>query len=85
MDNRPGYYVHLEQILMELVARVVSRPRTTLLEPPVPRELVQNVLDAFKQHSALHIDQAARSCVYRIAVSSSLFLSPNFRTRLVKA
>jgi len=70
---------------MELVAKIVSRPRTTLLEPPVPRELVQNDLYAFNQHSALHIDQAARSCVYRITVSSSLLLSAKVRTRLVKA
>jgi hypothetical protein len=70
MEDRPIYYVHLEQMLMELVGRVVSRPRTTLLEPPVSRELVQKDLDVFKQHSALHIDQAARGCVYRIAVSS---------------
>jgi hypothetical protein len=68
MEDRPAYYVHLEQLLMGLLTRVISRPRTTLLDPPVPLELIRNDLETFRPHSSLHIEQAARSCVYRIAV-----------------
>lgn len=68
MEERPNYYVHLEMAIMDLLGRVVQRPRTTLLDPPVPFELIANDLEKFKTHSALHIDQAARSCVYRISV-----------------
>lgn len=63
-----GYHVQLEQMFVELLSRIVSRPRTTLLEPAVPLELIQQDLEEFRTHSALHIEQAARSCVYRIAV-----------------
>jgi len=68
MEGRAGYHVQLEHMLMELLERVVRRSRTTLLDPPVPLELIQSDLEKFKQHSALRIEQAARSCVYRIAV-----------------
>jgi hypothetical protein len=68
MEERPDYYVHLERALMNLLARVVQRPRTTLLDPPVPLELISNDLGKFRQYSPLHIEQAARSCVYRISV-----------------
>ncbi len=68
MEDRPGYHVHLEQLLLDLLARIVPRPRTTLLDPPVPLELIQPDLEKFRQHTTLHIEQAARSFVYRIAV-----------------
>lgn len=68
MEDRTGYHVPLEQSLLDLLGRIVSRPRTTLLDPPVPLGLVQPDLEKFKEHSTLHIEQAARSCVYRIAV-----------------
>jgi hypothetical protein len=68
MEDRHRYHVHLEQSLLDLLGRVVSRPRTSLLDPPVPLELIQADLENFKEHSTLHIEQAARSCVYRIAV-----------------
>lgn len=68
MEDRPGYYVHLEQLLLGLLGRIVARPRTTLLDPPVPLELIQPDLEKFREHTTLHIEQAARSCVYRIAV-----------------
>lgn len=73
-DDRPGYYMHLEQVLMDLVGRTVSRPRTTLLDPPVPLNLIQKDLDVFRQHAPLHIDQAARGCVYRISVLPPLLI-----------
>jgi hypothetical protein len=72
MENRAGYHVQLEQVLMELLERVVRRPRTTLLDPPVLLELNQSDLERFREHSALHIEQAARSCVYRIAVRTCI-------------
>jgi hypothetical protein len=68
MEDRPEYHVYLEQSLLDVLSRIVSRPRATLLDPPVPLELIQPDLERFKEHSALHIEQAARSCVYRIAV-----------------
>ena len=82
MENRPGYHVFLEQMLLELLGRVVPRPRTTLLDPPVPLELIQPDLAKFREQSALHIEQAARSCVYRIAVCIiiPLFLQLTGRT-----
>lgn len=70
MDDRPQYYVYLEQQLMELLGKVVSRPRTTLLDNPVQLVLIHDDLEKFRTHSSLHIEQAARSCVYRIAASS---------------
>ena len=74
MEERPGYHVHLEKLLLELLGRIVLRPRTTLLDPPVPLELIQPDLEKFNEHSALHIEQAARSCVYRIAVRPSPYV-----------
>lgn len=73
MDDRAGYYVYLEQVLINLVRRTVSRPRTTLLDPPVPLDLIQSDLDVFRPYSALQIDQAARGCVYRISVYAPPF------------
>jgi hypothetical protein len=75
MDQRPPYLVELENGLIGLLNRVVSRPRTSLLDPPVPLELIQTDLPKFTQHSSLHIEQAARSCVYRIAVAQTGFLA----------
>ena len=71
MENTPEYHVLLEGLMLDLLARVVSRPRESLLEPPVPLELVKHDLETFRTHSALHIEQAARSCVYRISVCNS--------------
>ena len=68
MEETPQYFVQIEAKLIDLLNRVVKRPRTTLLEPPVPLDLVQPELDNFKGHSSFHIEQAARSCVYRISV-----------------
>jgi hypothetical protein len=72
MEERPVYYVQLERAIVNLLGRVVQRPRTTLLDPPVPLELLANDLEKFRQYSPLHIEQAARSCVYRISVYSIL-------------
>jgi len=68
MEKTPEYHVLLEGMMLDLLARVVTRPRESLLEPPVPLELVKDDLEKFRTHPALHIEQAARSCVYRIAV-----------------
>ena len=68
MEATPEYHVLLEDMILALLARVVARPRETLLDPPVPLELVKHDLEKFRTHSALHIEQASRSCVYRIAV-----------------
>jgi hypothetical protein len=68
MEDRPEYFINLEKIVLETLRRVVSRPRTTLLDPPVPLELIQTDLANFRKQSALRIEQAARSVVYRIAV-----------------
>jgi hypothetical protein len=85
MDTIPGYYVLLEQTLMGLLGRVVSRPRTTLLDPPVPLELIQHDLEKFRKHSALHIEQAARGCVYRIAVRILLSTSSALITGRIRS
>jgi hypothetical protein len=79
MEDRPGYYVHLEKMILDLLNRVVSRTRTTLLDPPVPLELVQTDLESFRHYSGLHIEQAARNCVYRIAVLISSIHSQSDR------
>jgi hypothetical protein len=68
MEDRPEYFVKLEEMVLKTLRRVVSRPRTTLLDPPVSLELVQDDLANFRKHSSLRIEQAARSCVYRISV-----------------
>jgi hypothetical protein len=68
METTAEYHVLLEGMILEVLARVVTRQRESLLQPPVPLELVKHDLDKFRAHSALHIEQAARSCVYRIAV-----------------
>ena len=72
METTPEYHVLLEGMILDLLARVVARPRETLLEPPVPLELVRDDMEKLRTHSALHIEQASRSCVYRIAVSIDL-------------
>jgi hypothetical protein len=71
MEERSRYYVQLEEALVSLLLRVVSRPRNSPLDPPVPLQLIQNDVDNLKQisESNSHIEQAARSCVIRIAVS----------------
>lgn len=82
MEEGPNYHVQLEMGIMDLLGRVVQRPRTTLLDPPVPFELIANDLEKFRPHSTLHIEQAARSCVYRISVRRQLHIA-NRRMRLV--
>ena len=72
MEERPAYYVRLEEALMGLLSQIISRPRTSILDPPVSLELVQNDLEKFKEVPPIHIEQAARTCVYRIAVSISI-------------
>lgn len=72
METTPEYHVRLEEIILDLLARVVARPRESLLEPPVPLEMVKDDLEKLRTHSALHIEQASRSCVYRIAVFLTL-------------
>ena len=47
MEDRPEYHVHLEQSLLGVLSRIVSRPRTSLLDPPVPLELIQPDLEKF--------------------------------------
>jgi len=73
MTDAQSSHAQLEKPLMELLSRVIKRQRTTLLEPPVPVELVQKDLEKFRDYSSLQIDQAARSCVYRISVYSVVF------------
>jgi hypothetical protein len=68
MKDIPEYFTDLENLFLETLRRVVSRPRTTLLDPPVPLELIQNEIANFRKHSALRIEQATRNVVYRIAV-----------------
>jgi hypothetical protein len=72
MGERHSPNVELENEFLSILRRVVTRPRTSLLEPPVPVELVQTDLEnaKFREYSSLHIEQAVRSCVYRIAVGS---------------
>ena len=73
MNERPEYVVLLENKLMWLLRRVLARPRNTLLDPPVPLERIQDDLRGFQEYSVLHIEQAARGCVYRIAVCNAIF------------
>jgi hypothetical protein len=68
MEGRSEYFVQMEGTLLDLVNRTVTRPRETLFDPPVPLELVQDDLEKFRGQSSLRIEQAARSCVYRISV-----------------
>jgi len=74
MTDSQRSHAQLEKPLMELLSRVIKRQRKTLLEPPVPVELVQKDLENFREYSSLQIDQAARSCVYRIAVCHSVLM-----------
>jgi hypothetical protein len=68
MEGSPGYHRALEHALSSLLARVVTRKRTSPLDPPVPLDLVAPDFEHFKGHPVQHTEQAARSCVYRIAV-----------------
>lgn len=68
MEGSPGYHRALEHALTDLLARVVTRKRSSPLDPPVPLDLVAPDFEKFKGHPVQHIEQAARSCVYRIAV-----------------
>jgi hypothetical protein len=70
MGERQGPHVEVGNALLEILQRVVKRPRMSLLDPPVSLALVQGNLAEFREYSALHIEQAARSCVYRIAVGT---------------
>jgi len=75
MEDSVGYHTALERSLLDLLSRAVPRPRTTPLDPPVPPELVRPDFEKFTGHSVHKIEQAARSCVYRIAVNKTLFYS----------
>jgi len=73
MEDSAAYHIALEHSLLDLLGRVVPRAHTTPLDPPVPLELVQPDFEKFRNHSVQKIEQAARSCVYRIAVNKTLF------------
>src|SRR5262245_59779234 len=56
--ERHAPHVQLENEFIAILTRVVSRPRTTPLDPPVSIDLIQADLDKgdnFKKYSPLHI------------------------------